>query len=195
MAQVQRFQRYPGTWHKTFCGITQQHNYRLYETIDLILWNNEIARFVEIGTGAGALTIFLALHAIRCKTNLLTVELHPQHSESTQRIFDQLGVELIVGNVFDERSRQRIKEHIGSHATFLFCDGGAKGREFNEFAPTLPPDSIIAAHDWTDEIQPDEIEATVKSLSLGTILEDRWVTDDAHSIRTCFYRIPPSRYI
>ena len=52
-------------WYKTFLGQHQQHTYWLYKVIDDIITDNpQLRRFVEIGTGAGALSVVLGLHAI-----------------------------------------------------------------------------------------------------------------------------------
>jgi hypothetical protein len=53
----------------------------------------------------------------------------------------------------------------------------------------LPSGSVIAAHDYTVEIFPEDISATVSKLSLEPLQQEDW-TGGKDDIQTCFYRKP-----
>lgn len=169
-------------WHKTFLGVRQQHNYALYSAIDDVLLDTPIERFVEVGTGGGALSVVLGLHAVQRGTHLLTFDYQIRGMlPKLLGVFSALGVEFIQANAFD--SLDRIIRHIGDKPCFFMCDGDEKPEEFNVFAPMLPAGSIIAAHDYGDEFQLKELNTD----GLTPLLPERW-SEDVHKLRTCFFR-------
>ena len=170
------------TWHKTFLGVRQQHNYALYSSIDEVLQNEPIERFVELGTGAGALSVILGLHAIQRNTHLLTFDYQTRGEKpKLDDVFKALHIEFIQANFFDWI--KYIQSYIQDKPCFLFCDGDDKAREFNTFAPILPVGSIIAAHDYGDEFKLDELQTK----GLVPVLENRW-DEDVYKLRTCFFK-------
>lgn len=177
-------------WHNTFIGAKQQHTYWLYKVIDDILVSNpQIGRFIEIGTGQGALSIVLGLHSLARNTKLLTFDTQIRFSKSTQSIFDALSVKLIKDNCFTESSISDVIDWIGITPTFIFCDGDDKPREFNTFSQIVPRGSVIAAHDYSVEIKDSDIEEAVKCFNLRPLCKEEWIggIDD---IQTCFYYKP-----
>lgn len=173
-------------WNKTFLGVRQQHTYWLYKVIDdILLENPQIEKFVEIGTGWGALSVVLGLHSILRGTSLLTIDVKNRH-ETITPIFEKLGIDWQEANCFDERTVKYIDAYIEGKSCFFFCDGDDKPREFNSFVRRLPAGSIICGHDYSDEIREGDISRTVEELELEPIHEEDWVggTDD---IRTCFF--------
>ncbi len=169
-------------WHKTFLGVRQQHNYALYSLIDEVLENRPIERFVELGTGGGALSVVLGLHAVQRKTHLLTFDYQIRGDKPMlDEVFKALNIEFIQASFFDWI--KYIQLHIQDKPCFLFCDGDDKAREFNTFAPLLPVGSIIAAHDYGDEFQLDELQTE----GLVPVLENRW-DEDVYKLRTCFFK-------
>ena len=176
-------------WHKTFLGVRQQHCYGLYAAIDLVLEQNpQIERFVEVGTGGGALSVVLALHAIQRFSYLLTFDIHTRGDRSKlDRVFDALQVESHLLDCFSEEAGKCIDWHIAGLPCFFFCDGGDKLKEFQTFAPILPPKSIIAVHDYdTPSLDKDQADKVAGDLSLVPYLPEVWCggIDD---IRTCFF--------
>ena len=172
-------------WHQTFLGVRQQHNYMLYQFIDAALNHEPIERFVEIGTGAGALSIVLGLHAVNRGTRLLTFDpLVRGRKPMLDRVFDALEIEFVQEDCFD--NVERILKHMDGKPCFFFCDGGNKSKEFNTFAPLLPAGSIIAVHDYeTKELRAEDIEETARGFT--PVLEKYW-REKKFDIRTCFYR-------
>lgn len=174
-------------WYKTFLGQRQQHTYWLYKVIDDIVTSNpQIARFVEIGTGAGALSVILALHAVQRGGRLLTYDNRPELHESVLPVFSALSVR---DSPLDHwECLDAITNLIGGQPAFFFCDGGNKADEFNFYADHVPSGSVIAAHDYGVEVFPDQLEATVSRLSLEPIQPEDWNGMD--DIQACFYKKP-----
>ena len=172
-------------WHKLFLGVRQQHNYMLYQFIDDVLKNTSIERFVEIGTGAGALSVVLGLHAVIRDTHLLTLDTQVRGGKyRLDKVFDALEIEFVQEDCFE--NVERILKHIDGKPCFFFCDGGNKSKEFNTFAPLLPAGSIIAVHDYeTKEIRAKDIEEVAKAFT--PVLEKYW-REEKFDIRTCFYK-------
>jgi hypothetical protein len=169
-------------WHTTFLGVRQQHNYALYRCIDEILRDSPIERFVEIGTGGGALSVVLGLHAVQRGTHLLTFDYQIRGDKpKLDAVFDALGIEFAQADAFN--NKLWIYGHMEEKPCFFFCDGNDKPLEFNTFAPLLAPGSIIAAHDLGDEFDLYELETT----GLLPIMEERW-NEETYKLRTCFFR-------
>lgn len=98
-------------------------------------------RIIEIGTGTGAFTYFLASYQ---SAPVFTFDIvMPVHIEKLRRI----GVAFMVMNVF---AREHIIAEIIAKPgrTLLLCDGGDKAREINTFAKYLYDGDVIMAHDY-----------------------------------------------
>ena len=173
-------------WHKTFMGQGQQHTYWLYKVIDDVVESNpQLCRFIEIGTGNGALSIIFALHALRRDTCLYTLDIEPRHKE-VQKLFRQLGVVFDSKDCFSDEEVEHLKFQMGDNPTFFFCDGGDKAKEFNFFAPIIPSGSVICAHDYSVEIHQHQIQKIVDDLKLVPLFQEEW-TGGIDDIQTCFY--------
>lgn len=132
-------------WHTTFIGQSMQHNYWLYATVDKVMLENpQIQSIVEIGTGNGALTTVFGLWGLKKNIPILSIDHVKRHDEN---ILNKLNVEFIHGDEFSEETKNKILSVIGDKPTWLYCDGGSKRNEFRNFAPLLPKDSIVSAHD------------------------------------------------
>jgi hypothetical protein len=166
-------------------GISQRHAYWLHKIIDDILNDNkQIKGIIEIGTGAGSLSIFLGAECYERRYKpLLTYDIKKYKKP---RLFDLLKVKYIVRDCFNEKSINEIKEYITDIPIFLMCDGGIKIKEFNYFTGLLKQGSIIAAHDWGDEIKLEDILGTVYKYSLEPLLENEW-NRPPNYIKTCFW--------
>ena len=175
-------------WHKTFLGARQQHTYWLYKVIDDILVNNpQILKFVEIGTGQGALSIVLGLHAAKRNTSLLTFDTNNRHPKVAM-LFPLLNIVYHELNCFSLETKGILISHMVA-PTFFFCDGDSKPKEFSTFVPMLPPNSVVAVHDYSVEIKDSDMEDTVKEYNLEPLYKEEWVggVDD---IQTCFFLKP-----
>ena len=173
-------------WHKTFLGVRQQHTYWLYKVIDDVLMENPgIKRFVEIGTGNGALSAVLGFHAATRKGELLTIDKQERGElHKLKPLFDELPIATIKGDCFHHT--KTIKGFMGNTPCFFFCDGGDKAREFNHFAPLIPAGSVIAAHDFPTKFDYSEIQETVENLELTPLVPNE-LEGGVDDIQTCFF--------
>lgn len=140
-------------WHTHFIGQHMQHNYWLYEIIDRVMRASpSISSLVELGTGAGAITTVFGLWGIQRGIPVLSVDNTIRHNT---KILAALKVRFVQEDIFGEPFAAKIKETIDNKPTWLFCDGGWKGKELATFAPALPKGSIISAHDLGTEFKHD----------------------------------------
>ncbi len=175
-------------WYKTFLGQRQQHTYWLYKVLDdVVTANPQLERFVEIGTGVGALSVILALHAVQRGSRLLTFDNRPELHEPLLPVFQALNVRDTGLDHWDCFGAVYLL--MDKRPTFFFCDGGDKSREFNFYAPYLASGSVIAAHDYGMECRPEDIEDTVTKLKLEPIQPEDW-RGGKDDIQTCFYKKP-----
>jgi len=177
-------------WHNTFIGVRQQHTYWLYKVIDDILMEHpQILKFVEIGTGGGALSLVLGMHAAQVYDFLLTFDTKYSRHDDLSLLFDCLGINAIEADCFSSLAIKHIRQHIGYLPTFFFCDGDHKAKEMATFTPLLPSGSIIAAHDFEVEFQYSDIVGVIKKYSLEPLHEEEW-TGGIDEIQTCFFLKP-----
>jgi predicted O-methyltransferase YrrM len=135
----------------------QQHDD--YQTpFTKLLQTTNPKRILEIGTGAGGLTLFL-----RDKLNEmgLTDTLIRSYDINTTTFDEIESIEISKENLFgggNDYTLERtdlIQPFIQSEGlTIVLCDGGNKVREFNQISPLLKQGDIIMAHDYVEN---DEI--------------------------------------
>lgn len=132
-------------WHTTLLGGYMQHNFWLYAVVDrVMLANPQIQSIIEIGTGSGCLTTIFGLWGFHRKIPVATLDIVNRHNSE---VLKHLGVEFLQIDETSKEAQDAILERIAGKPTWLFCDGGCKSREFKQFAPLIPKDSIISAHD------------------------------------------------
>ena len=158
---------------------------KLRET--LILEICSPANIVEIGTYAGGLA-FLLKDTFR-EAKVYTFD--PRPSCDMEKLSLDAGVICHRRDVFE--AKELIRGIVQSEGlSMVFCDGGNKRREFNEFAPYLKPGDIILAHDyapdreyWTAfmkdriwnwfEIQDSHVEECCAAQDLGSFLREEFL--------------------
>jgi precorrin-6B methylase 2 len=140
-------------WHTTFIGQFMQHNYWLYSVVDkIMLANPQIQSIVEIGTGNGALTIVLGLWGIKRHIPVWTIDRQKLYDHN---LLSQLNVKILQADELEESTKDHILSVVNNKPTWIFCDGGWKMKEFATYAPLIPSDSIITAHDLGTEFSAD----------------------------------------
>jgi len=161
-----------------FLGVRQQHSYNLYHLFDQVITKYNPQSFVEIGTGNGAMSIFLGLYAYQRGASLLTFDVQERADLPKARpFFSLLSVYMRMVDAFT--AMDEIESHIDGKPAFLFCDGDDKPREMAVFREILPSGSIIAAHDY-----PSEISATDEN-GLVRVSPERWVETKTAIWRVC----------
>jgi len=181
-------------WYKTFLGILQSHAYWMYGIIDKVLnENKQIKGIIEIGTGKGALSIFLGLECYeRGLKPLLTYDiLSPKKGEM---LFKLLNIKFINRDYFHKDSIKEIMEYINDIPILFMSDGGNRIKAFNYFVGLLKKGSVIASHDWesvmgnsTTRLNDVTSRDTVNKYSLEPLYKDEWDGPPDY-IKTCFWR-------
>lgn len=177
-------------WYGTFLGIRQSHAYWMYKVIDDVLnENKQIKGIIEIGTGRGALSIFLGLECYeRGLKPLLTYDILPLMREP--RLFKLLGIKFNIRDCYHKDSIQEITEYIDSPILF-FSDNGNKVRDFNYFIKLLPKGSVFASHDWQSiasaKLTEKNTRDNVIKYGLVPLYKEQWDGPPDY-IKTCFWR-------
>lgn len=162
-------------WHLSFIGQHMQHNYRLYYLLDDIIGNNQqIKSIVELGTGYGALTLALGLHALKMDVPILTIDIRDDLCVPVLPLFEKIGIDFYKGDAFTQEVSDKIVSIVGNLPTYIICDNGNKVREFRYWAPKIPSGSVISAHDWLTEINMKDVQDIV-DVCLEPYSQDRWV--------------------
>jgi hypothetical protein len=126
-------------------GKDMQQHPNAIPAIDLLVKYTDPARFLEIGTANGGLSIFLALV---CKTFSFDVTDYRAY----RPLHNALGIDFRLGDVFQHVDEiGKIIQEEG--CSIVMCDGGCKPMEFRTFAPFLKVGDIIMAHDYTTDPQ------------------------------------------
>ena len=171
-------------WHTTFVGQHMQHNYRLYFVLDEVFrTQTQIEGIVEIGTGCGALTTYLALWSK--KKGLKGVASFDRERLCDHAFLTSLGVVFEYEDVFSPKCILNNPWYAFEKAVLFICDGGDKQREFETFAPKLKSGSIICAHDLGAEFFDEKISAELK-LKLDPLLPNRWMECN---VRFAIYKV------
>lgn len=161
-------------WHTSFIGQNMQHNYWLYNIVDKIMLENpQIESIVEIGTGSGALTTVFGLWGIKKNIPVLTIDNVMRHNQS---LLTHLNVKYLCDDEFGDNVQTHILNTVNNKPTWLYCDGGCKSKEFNKFAPLIPSNSIISAHDLGTEFR-EEIDAAPLIPNIVQPYRREWWTD------------------
>lgn len=113
---------------------------------------NRPIRIVEVGTFKGGLTVILDTFS---KLYSLDYELHTYDinsdlvSKETKELFKELGVIVHVKDVFEAEGKE-VKTLIEdtNDLAVLFCDGGNKSKEINDFSKFLKAGDIVLGHDY-----------------------------------------------
>jgi len=175
-------------YNRTFAGIRAQHSAYTYEFIDEFLKHSKIERIVELGTAAGALTLYFGILG-----KIANWEVHSfdrvETAKDIQRAFKALDINYHVENIFSDDGLKHVQALIEEKPTFLLCDNGHKIREFNTFVPFLLSGSVVATHDWGVEIRQGDVDALCKKRKLLPYKEKMW-TEPMRDLKLAVWFVP-----
>ncbi len=138
---------------------------------------DEVHWICELGTGSGALSIYWALWARLQSVPFLTVDIRPPEPVvfSTLQL---LGTKVQRADCLSRHAQSLVSSHMDGRPGLLLCDNGNKVKELQIYAPLTPPNSLILAHDFADEILPAHVRSVPEvayyqpwhdqSIALGT---------------------------
>ena len=145
----------------TYKGIMLQQHENFSEVFIGFLKNIRPSRILEIGTGAGGLTLFLreTLNEIGLQdSKIKSFDVNPMDSVHTE-INEMENIEILKDNLFGDNNYtltryDLIEDFIKSDGvTLVMCDGGNKVKEFNQISPLIKNGDYIMAHDYVDNNQ------------------------------------------
>jgi len=138
-------------------GLSMQQQPGIIDAFNRLLKRTRPARIIELGTGAGGLTVFLGLYSYVTNCTVYSCDVKLPKDYRLVELLNTFGVALAAGDVFSDLRREIIGGLQHSGMSLLLCDNGDKQTEFKTFAPHLKPGDIIMAHDyWHDHRVFDE---------------------------------------
>lgn len=146
------------TGFTSYKGIMLQQHEDYQTQFTKLLETTRPKRILEIGTGAGGLTLFLrdTLNELGLReTYLKSYDVNNTTFDSN--VHDLTNLELSKenlfggGNEFVLERKDLIEPYIQSEGlTIVLCDGGNKIKEFNQISQLLKQGDIIMAHDYCE---------------------------------------------
>jgi tRNA A58 N-methylase Trm61 len=149
------------TGFTSYKGIMLQQHEDYQTQFTKLLETTKPNRILEIGTGAGGLTLFLrdTLNELGLKeTYIKSYDVNNTTFDSN--VHDLTNLELSKenlfggGNEFVLERKDLIEPYIQSEGlTIVLCDGGNKIKEFNQISQLLKHGDIIMAHDYCESYE------------------------------------------
>jgi len=110
-------------------------------------------RIIEIGSGRGALTLYLGAWAFHNCAQVLSIDNKRLMDSMTERLLAQLPISLRVADAFDERTIKIAREFLrDAGKALIYCDGGRKPKELAIYSRLLNAGSVIGCHDYGTEV-------------------------------------------
>lgn len=148
----------------TFCGIRVAHPWSALFMLSRILNDNpDIVRIVELGTGAGGLTLFWGIHMLTRGGKVLTFDIG-RPAEEFLDCYNRVNIQFEPRNVFNPESLELARHFISDGRALVYCDNGLKKKEFPMYATILKSNDLIMAHDWQVEIKPEDLDESTLSI-------------------------------
>jgi cephalosporin hydroxylase len=161
-------ERPEGGW-RSFAGTVVERKWSDIFTIDVFLARTSPATIVELGTGSGGFSSYLATYAYLSGASFSTFDTHRKTSPTKRpnyralRLIRALGGRVYHRDIFAPDTRKligRLAARPG--ATFLYCDNGDKPREAQLFAEALKPGDFLGVHDFNTEILPADVAGQIE---------------------------------
>lgn len=157
----------------SFLGGGMSQSYTAVYFLEYYIRSKQFDYVVELGTGKGTLSLYLAnLAACTDQFRFETYdhcwdEFYNRKENGVGHWFTEIvkvkrNVQAYMTNIF---SQDMINEIGGKIATFqkslVLCDNGNKPREVEIFSRYLKPEDRIMAHDWESEIFPHNLNLNI----------------------------------
>lgn len=124
---------------------------------DLLGWElffnaHPLAGFVELGTGDGGMSLYLALQCAQRGITFMTVD-HQRWIDAGRGVMGMLAgagrFRFECVTLLEEPGNSVVRDFLAAHhPVMLYCDDGNKPREWATFVPGLRAGDYVAAHDY-----------------------------------------------
>ena len=137
----------------------------LYERVlhDMALAGHPVRCIIELGSGSGGLSMYLALQAKAHGAQFWTLDHFVTPAAATPLgAFLGLADRCITGDMWAASLQDRLAALFAdpaNHPLLLLCDGGNKPREFQTCVPQLQAGDIVCVHDFHNEFDLPDIPA------------------------------------
>jgi hypothetical protein len=104
---------------------------------------------IEIGTSRGGFSAFLGSHPISDGAEVHTYNIRNELDSISERVLSELNIITHISDIFYFSTQEEVVKLIQRDGTtILFCDNGAKEKEFNIYSKFLKSGDYIFAHDY-----------------------------------------------
>lgn len=114
------------------------------------------ATIVELGTGEGMHTAYLALYAALNGAQVISVDASNE-MDLIAPLADHLPLELVQADILKTDVVDKILARDLPGPLMLYCDNGDKPREVQRLVPQLAPGDYCIVHDWGLNIQEADV--------------------------------------
>jgi cephalosporin hydroxylase len=156
-------ERNAGGW-RAFAGVPIERKWSDIFTIDVFLDDVRPSTIIELGTGSGGFSCYLATYAYLHGKRFHTFDTHMKGAASKRAHYRSLRLVRTLGgavhrcDVFNTQNVAFIDRLIKqSGPTFIYCDNGDKIREVSTYAPCLKPGDSLGVHDFGSEIHDGDL--------------------------------------
>tara|TARA_R100000008_G_scaffold16347_7_gene8046 strand:- start:980 stop:3652 length:2673 start_codon:yes stop_codon:yes gene_type:complete len=137
---------FEGGWSNSLNGLKSQQHPGAYYAFDDFFSRNKFDLIIELGTGAGGLTFFLAV--INPNTPIHTIDLHPTHSQAVFDTVDNITFECL--DIFNPNVIKSLEVLSTGKKTCWLIDSGAweKNKGFEVYSPLAGEGDVLMLHDF-----------------------------------------------
>ena len=151
-------ERPEGGW-RGYGGVAIERKWADIFTIDVLLTTERPALIVELGTGSGGFSCYLATYAYLNGVRFHTFDLHEKggvtkrRNDRSLRFVKQCGGSVHRRNVFDPATVALIGRLVSRGGkAFIYCDNGDKPREIRTYLGPLKTGDLLGVHDFGSEV-------------------------------------------
>ena len=156
-------ERPEGGW-RAYAGTVVERKWSDIFTIDVFLAQASPSTIIELGTGSGGFSSYLATYAYLNGGYFCSFDTHRKTSVSKRpnyralRLVRALGGRVHHRDIFAPGTRAMIGRMAARPGpTFLYCDNGDKPREAQTFAAALKSGDYLGVHDFNTEISTKDL--------------------------------------
>lgn len=132
--------------YEKYRGLLATQKEGTFDCFRRLFVEEEFDRIIELGTGNGVLTAFLAAQGKTHNFDLHSFDIKVR-KRSLYDVAIDLGVKLYREDIIQNKNK-KIVRLLGEGRTLLLCDNGNKIREWHLYAPHLKELDVIMAHDY-----------------------------------------------